>query len=500
MPEISEEQWDPARLIPVSGLRKSEEQERCAASALLAVVSAVREFGREILRPLGAPAGAVSTYTEVPFELGGKRYRVDGLVRVTRGRKVWTLLIEVKTGRDQHNREQVEAYLDIARQQDFKGGLLTISNEIAPWGHHPVSVDKRKYGKTSLNHLSWFRILSRAVSVKEHSGVSDPDQAWILGELIRYLEHENSGATAFNDMGAAWPSVRDSVRAGTLRAVDDGASEVAQRWDQLLQYAALKLGSSLGEDVNPLQSRRTRKVPDDRTRALVAGLAEDGRLTGALAVSSVPSPIEIEADLRMLRAEASIQVSAPELARSSARVNWLLRQLGDAPSDARVDALFPRSRVTTSELLGTLRGNAKLLIDPMDRPPRAFVVAWGRQVGGNRGMGRNSFIEEVVELVSDFQERIAQHIKEAPRQGREQSPPEERAPSAHESPVVSRVGAAHGVQTTAIPQTEGRMSFGSGIEREPEPPEQVVSPASGDVLSGPGVGSETEPRNRGRED
>ena len=32
---------------------------------------------------------------------------------------------------------------------------------------------------------------------KEDRGIADPDQAWIVGELIRYLEHPNSGALQF---------------------------------------------------------------------------------------------------------------------------------------------------------------------------------------------------------------------------------------------------------------------------------------------------------------
>jgi len=55
---------------------------------------------------------------------------------------------------------------------------------------------------------------------KEFRGIADPDQAWILGELIRYLEHRKSGALEFEDMGAAWVDVRDQVVAGTLRPSD----------------------------------------------------------------------------------------------------------------------------------------------------------------------------------------------------------------------------------------------------------------------------------------
>src|SRR5690606_27162617 len=91
--------WNTARLIPTSGINGAEEQERRATSALLAVMSAVREFSRSLLGPLGAPAGNVETFIEVPFDMpDGRRIYPDGLIRVKRGSKEWTALVEVKTG------------------------------------------------------------------------------------------------------------------------------------------------------------------------------------------------------------------------------------------------------------------------------------------------------------------------------------------------------------------------------------------------------------------
>ena len=68
--EMAEETWHQARLIPTSGINGADEQERRATSALLAVMTSVREFGRVLTQPLGAPAGALETFIEVPFELG----------------------------------------------------------------------------------------------------------------------------------------------------------------------------------------------------------------------------------------------------------------------------------------------------------------------------------------------------------------------------------------------------------------------------------------------
>jgi Holliday junction resolvase-like predicted endonuclease len=40
----------------------------------------------------------VETYIEVPFKSGDKQLFPDGLIRVTRGQRRWTALVEVKTG------------------------------------------------------------------------------------------------------------------------------------------------------------------------------------------------------------------------------------------------------------------------------------------------------------------------------------------------------------------------------------------------------------------
>lgn len=214
---MSEETWHQARLIPTSGINGAEEQERRATSALLAVMTSVKEYGRSITKQLGAPAGTIETYIEVPFELGEQRLYPDGLIRVTRGKTQWTALVEVKTGTNELGVQQLENYLDIARQNGFDA-LLTISNQIpGVVGHHPTPLDKRKLRKVDVHHLSWSRLLVEAVMQKEYRGVADPDQAWILGELIRYLEHPKSGALQFSDMGESWVSVREGITSGTLR-------------------------------------------------------------------------------------------------------------------------------------------------------------------------------------------------------------------------------------------------------------------------------------------
>jgi hypothetical protein len=155
---VSEDSWRQARLIPTSGISDADEQERRAASALLAVLAAVREFGRAITQPLGAPAGPIETFIEVPFSTGGRKCFVDGLIRVRRGQRTWTALVEVKTGSNVLDAAQLETYLAIAREQDFDV-VLTIGNEI--------STLTGAAGPVGLHHSSWSHLLAEAVMQRE---------------------------------------------------------------------------------------------------------------------------------------------------------------------------------------------------------------------------------------------------------------------------------------------------------------------------------------------
>ena len=136
----------------------------------------------------------------------------------------------MKTGTSELELDQVESYLDAARERGFDA-VVTISNQIVPGtGEHPVTVNKRKLLKVELHHISWVALLTEAVMERDHRGVADDDQAWILSELIAYLEHGNSGAMLFEDMGQHWTAVRDGARARTLRTRDESVDDVVMRW------------------------------------------------------------------------------------------------------------------------------------------------------------------------------------------------------------------------------------------------------------------------------
>jgi hypothetical protein len=478
---VAEETWHEARLIPTSGISGADEQERRATSALLAVMSAVREFGRALTQPLGAPAGTLQSFIEVPFVLGEARCYPDGLIRISRGAKSWTALVEVKTGTNELEVVQLENYLDIARELGYDA-VVTISNEIPPAaGQHPTKIDRRKLRKVSLHHYSWSQVLAEAVMQKEHRGVADADQAWILGELIRYLEHPRSGALEFDDMGGSWVPAREAVAAGTLRASDKAAADVAARFDALLRYTSLRLGRQLGAEVTPVLSRKELTDPTLRTQSLSTSLATAGTLEGAIRIPNTVGPLTVVLDMRGNRVTCHVDVDAPKEGRPVTRVNWLIRQLKGAPESVRVEAFAAFSRGSgTAELLRAVRENPSLLVADSQKEIRSFRIAFTTPLGQKRARGRGGAIDSVLAAVDGFYADVVQVLKAwaaAPPRLREPAEVPVIAPAALVSTAISsQDGAEPAPRNSEASSSAGPHLPASNIGNGPPVAEQAAAP------------------------
>jgi hypothetical protein len=402
-----------ARLIPVSGIGSVQEAEQRATSALLAVLSVVRDLSIDLLAPLGASKAQralVETFIEV--NTPGKKVRPDGLIQVSFGGKTWSAFVEVKTGTNTLTADQINAYWDLAREYDVKH-VLTISNELAPQeGVHPT--DGLKFTARSpvqVSHLSWSAVVSAAIRIKRHKGINDPEQAWLLDELIRYLQHPSSGALDFGDMGPSWVGVRDGAREGTLSRRTEGIGDVAARWDQLLRFAALQLSAEIGGDVDPVYPRGQ---IDTKTRrsALMDALVGEGRLTGALRIPNTAGDLLIEANLRSRRLSASLDVGAPQDKGAKGRVSWLVAQLGDAPGRLVIETFARNARVPSMATLDQTREDRLAPLDGDKKEPHRFRLVQRSEMGMGRSTGQRSpgFITTVLGLVNEFYGDVVQEI------------------------------------------------------------------------------------------
>jgi hypothetical protein len=425
---MSDQTWTRARLIPVSGIGSEKEAETRAASAVLAVLSMVRDLSIDLFSPMGASRAGkatVETFTEPQFVLDGKKMRPDGLVRISFGKSVWTALVEFKTGDGRLEADQINAYFDIAREQGFDA-VVTISNEIAasPGSHPTDGLKVRSNSKVQVHHLSWTALLTSAVMIKSHKGVDDPEQAWLVGELIRYLEHSASGAMAFDDMGPNWVPVRDGARDDALKKSDPGVQDIAVRWDQLLRYSALQLGARIGSDV---QHHLSRAHTDQRTRLayLVDALVAGRPLDGALRVPNTVGDITVSVDVKARRISACVDVPAPEDRGGRGRCSWLLNQLKDAPESLTVEAYPKNARTANAATLAQAMEDKDLLLGEDKREPARFRLVLTQEMGAGRKSTRKpGFIDSVLNLVETFYGSVVQSITPwAPKAPKISAPP-----------------------------------------------------------------------------
>lgn len=406
------ERWQRARLVPIVGERGHQAQERRATSVLLAVMTIVPEFGKELLAQLGAPRGRVEAFVEVPLKDDAGRTSIpDGVITVTRGKTEWACLVETKTGGNRLAEEQVSRYVDLARAHGFNA-VLTISNQIAhEAGESPVQIDGRRLRSVSLRHLSWWRILTEAVVQQNHRGVSDPEQAWILGELIAYLSHPSSGVGDFDDLGDGWVAVRDGAKNETLVLSDSAVDSVASRWEEFTQYLCLSFRQDLGRSVSPVFGRKSNaSIRLDATRRQ---LVERGTLETSLRVPDTVGAITLSADLRARRLHVSTGLGAPDEGRAKTRINWLVRQLSDAPPDLRIDVRFAGCRESATASLSRVREDPSILMSEIDaaRVPREFLLTRSTPTGKKRGQGRGSFIGDARRDLFDFYENVVQVLR-----------------------------------------------------------------------------------------
>jgi hypothetical protein len=106
-------------------------------------------------------------------------------------------------------------------------------------------------------------------------------------------------------------------------------------------------------------------------------------------------------------------VDAPREGRPTTRVNWLIRQLKQAPDTVRVEsfAAYARGGQGHAELLKTVRENPAVLIGDPSKELKSFRVAVTAAAGAKRSTGRGSFIDSVLDAIDSFYEQVIQNLK-----------------------------------------------------------------------------------------
>ncbi|MFF7340728.1 TerD family protein [Streptomyces sp. NPDC008163] len=428
--------WRAARLFPASNLKSDKEREVRATSVLLSVMAQVPEFGRRLTAAFGAPAGRMQTFTEVSLPHGETPKRPDGVIRVERAGKLWTALVETKTNGNALRSEQVQNYMDIAARRGYEA-VITLSNDVALEGSPLVEVktDGRRKHKVALWHLSWAEVAHQAQMLIRHEGVGNAAHAWLLQELLHYLQHENSGCHGFQNMGPSWVPVRNGIDEETLSQGDPRAVEVVESWERLIRQVCLRIGGELGQKALPVQRTQRGTTALSRRAAHADRLCEEGRLAAELRVDGSPGTITIVADLRTGKLRTSVEIPVPEGAYPLTSAKRLMRQLAEAPADLHVETLVEGQ----SGPRGTLE---RLRPEPGDVLPRdgsritGFRLSLFKSMGATRGNAETGFIRSVDNAVDRFHSHVIAHLAQAERRTRRTPSPEPES-----APVPAPAGA-----------------------------------------------------------
>ncbi|MEV6549929.1 TerD family protein [Streptomyces sp. NPDC051597] len=424
-PSLAEnDSWRTARLFPASSLKSDREREVRATSILLSVMAQVPEFGRRLTAAFGAPAGRMETFTEVSLPHGESPKRPDGILRVERAGKLWTALVETKTNGNALKPEQIQDYMDIASRRGYEA-VITLSNDVALEGSPlvDVKVDGRRKHKVTLWHLSWAEVTQQAQMLLRHEGVRQESHAWLLQELLHYLQHENSGCHGFQNMGPAWVPVRNGIDEETLSPGDPRTVQVVESWERLVRQVCLRIGGELGAKVVPVQRAKRGTDPRSRRIEVADRFCVDGKLDAEIRIDGVPGILAISADLRMGRLRTSIEVAAPEQGYPLSWVKRLMKQLSEAPADLHVQTLLE------GEAAGPRGTLEKLRLEPGDLlakgPERitGFRLSLSKSVGNTRGNSESGFIRSVDAAVDRFHTTVVARLDQrAPRRPKSAAP------------------------------------------------------------------------------
>ncbi|CAL9668468.1 hypothetical protein SUDANB15_07323 [Streptomyces sp. enrichment culture] len=403
--------WRQARLFPVSVLKSDRDREMRATSVLLSVMAQVPEFSRRLTAGFGAPAGRMETFTEVSLPHGDSPRRPDGVIRVERAGKLWTALVETKTNGNALKADQVQAYMDIAARRGYEA-VITLTNDVALEGSPlvDVKIDKRRKHKVALWHLSWAEVAHQAQMLIRHEGVGNAAHAWLLQELLHYLQHENSGCHGFQNMGPAWVPVRNGIDDETLCQGDARALEVVENWERLIRQVCLRLGGELGQKVLPVQRAKRGTDPKERRDSLADQLCLDGRLHAELRIDGTPGVLTVSADLRTGKLRTGIDIPAREQGYPLSWAKRLIRRLAEAPADLHIETLVDSEAAGPRGTLERLRPEPADLLPKDNAKITGFRLSLLKSMGSGRGNAETGFIRSVDDAVHRFYTTVVVHL------------------------------------------------------------------------------------------
>ena len=143
--------------------------------------------------------------------------------------------------------------------------------------------------------------------------MDDPEQVFILEELVRYLQSDSSGVSPFNSMGQNWKDLCVQVQQGSAINKSSGETlDVINNWHQLMRFNSLIMSQKLSQPVSWLLSKKQAADVEYHINSDLDNLVKNThQLIAHFDIPNTAAPIQILADFLRRQLIFSISLDAP---------------------------------------------------------------------------------------------------------------------------------------------------------------------------------------------
>lgn len=271
-----------------------------------------------------------------------------------------------------------------------------------------------KLRNVDLYHFSWLSIISKAVLLIDNEDIHDNEQAYILNELVRYLNHDYSGVTIFTRMHADWSKVcRLKQQGTTLTKGSEILENTVASWQQLLKFLSIELSMKIRQPVDVYLTRARKKDVGLSFQEDCNQLVGESFLSAEFYIPNAAANISITADFLRKIIKISMRLDAPkDKSMATASINWLTRQLKykDLTKDVIMTAHWPKRISETTNKIPNIIENPKVLIPENVRElPTSFELS-RIIVLNTRFKGVKTFVEDATREFPLFYNDVGQHL------------------------------------------------------------------------------------------
>ena len=385
-----EDLGESSRLFPTTKV-----QEDRSTSILFSVMELVPSFAKLLLKEVGHNLhknDRVETRVQIPVSLSEiTTVTADGLIAVVSpsGAIRYSALVETKTWGHGLDVAQIERTIQAAETL-WVDNVITLSNLITEVkGVHPLHRHLTRETEVNIHHWSWMRVLSNAVLDYEHHGVEDPEQRAIMGELIRYFSHRNTGIDRSLTLSKYWNEFLERIQYNEIDTSSEKNLDVCRNLDRAFNKMCMLFSMDTGRSCVE-KVKVDGKYTNDQD--LLKTVSKTQTIRVQFKIAEVLAPVDILIDLKSLIAHINIKVQ---------RLDKLWNYLGDHRMDTDDAISEMESRMSLGEHTH------------MKKNPKSVEIYRSCKLGRiGRSSTKNSFIDSLYESFLGFYNDIAVHTPE----------------------------------------------------------------------------------------